>query len=509
MDERVSRAEKVDRLRELGIDPYPHEFRRSHTISEVRKLHEEQKDGADAIHIKVAGRLIGIRRMGKANFAHLEDQDAKIQLFLTADKTQEFQQFKELVDRGDMLGVEGDLFITRTGELTVQVDQFWMLAKSLQPLPEKFHGLRDVETMRRQRYLHLIVDSEARQLFQKRSRIYSTVRAFMEQRGFLDVQTPVLQPIYGGAAARPFETHHNALNRKLYLRVAPELYLKRLIVGGFDRVYELAPVFRNEGVDATHNPEFIMLEAYQAYADYTDMMQLVEDLMRQTAHVANGTLKLPPRAIQGREVEIDLGAPWRRLPYLDAISEFAGVDVSSVNTRGEALEAAKAAGLDTAALEGMTWEQIVEEIFDQKVEEHLIEPTFLMDYPAALCPLTKRHRSDPRLAERFEPYIAGMELGNAFSELSDPVYQREQFLAQGRRAEAGDEEAHPMDEDYLTALEYGMPPTGGLGIGMDRLVMLLTGATNLRDVMLFPMQRQLPSEREGQHPGQETHEANA
>lgn len=493
MDERTARVEKLERLRESGVDPYPHEFRRSQTIAEA--LAAYHADGAIG-PVRLAGRLTEVRRMGKASFARIEDEDGSIQIYLTLDKTQDFDRFKELVDRGDFLGVEGPLFVTKTGEVTVETHRFDLLAKALQPMPEKFHGLKDVETMRRRRYLHLIADSEARALFRKRSRIFAAVRTFLESRGFLDVQTPVLQPIYGGAAARPFVTRHNELKRDLYLRVAPELYLKRLIVGGFNRVYEMAAVFRNEGIDSTHNPEYILLEAYQAYADYTDMMELTESLVRHAAQEANGTLELPPRKAGGQEVVIDVGKPWRRLPYFEALREYAGANLAPDASREEAAAAAEGAGIPADDLDGMDAAHIIGEIFDRRVEEQLIEPTFILDYPAALCPLTKRRRGEPLLAERFEPYVAGFELGNAFSELTDPEYQRSQFVAQGRAAEAGDEEAHPMDEDYLSALEHGLPPTGGLGIGMDRLVMLLTGASNIRDVIFFPLQRRLPGDRQ-------------
>jgi len=485
----------VVRLRERGIDPYPHRFERSHTIAEALQLPVGQP-------ARLAGRLVGLRRMGKANFAHIEDQDARIQLYLTADGTREFDDFKQLIDRGDFVGVEGDLFVTKTEELTVKVSEFTLLSKAIQPLPDKYHGLRDVETMRRQRYRHLISDPEARELFAKRTRIVGGIRSFLDARGFLDVQTPILQPIYGGAAARPFVTEHNELKRRLFLRIATELYLKRLIVGGFDKVYEVGPIFRNEGIDSTHNPEFTLLELYQAYADYTDMMTLTEELLQTLAQETNGSLKLPPRQVQGKEVEIDLAGPWRRLTFYNAVKEYAGVDISGVSNLEEAMSAAKQARLDTAALEGMNWEQVLGEIFDRRVEEQLVQPTFVMDYPAGLCPLTKRHRTDPRLAERFEPYLAGMEIGNAYSELSDPAYQAEQFALQRQRAQEGDEEAHPVDEDYVLALEHGMPPTGGLGIGVDRLVMLLTGTGSIRDIILFPLQRQLPSERGAQEKGE-------
>jgi lysyl-tRNA synthetase class 2 len=489
VDERSTRIEKAQRLRGMGVNPYPYRFDRSHTIAEVRRLWDQRGAGPGQIDVRVAGRLTTVRRMGKASFAHLEDQDATIQLYLTADSTKDFETFKLLVDRGDIVGAEGYLFVTRTGEITVHVRSFTILAKAVQPLPEKFHGLRDLETMRRQRYLHLISDAEARQLFKKRTRIVSLVRAFLDARGFLEVQTPTLQPLYGGAAARPFVTHHNELKRDLYLRIAPELYLKRLVVGGFEKVYEICSCFRNEGIDSSHNPEFTILEAYQAYADYSDMMALIEELVRFLAQEVSGSLTLPARSVDGRELSLDLSKPWRRLPYLEAIKEYGGVDLTRVSSAGEAREAARSAGIPDAELEGLGWEEIAERLFEERVEPRLIEPTFIIDYPAALCPLTKQHRTDPRLAERFEPYMAAMELGNAFSELSDPAYQRAQFERQRERAQAGDVEAHPTDEDYLTALELGLPPTGGLGIGIDRLVMLLTGASSIRDVILFPLQR--------------------
>ena len=493
MDERSVRIDKVARLREQGVDPYPYRFDRSHTIEAARPLWPEGEEGHGP-QVRLAGRLIAMRRMGKAIFAHLEDQDARIQLHLAADRTRGYTSFRELVDRGDMLGVAGSLFYTKTGELTVAVAEFTLLAKAIQPLPEKYHGLRDLETMRRQRYRHLIVDAEARQLFKKRSRTVSLIRRYLEERGFLEVHTPVLQPIYGGAAARPFVTHHNELHRDLYLRIATELYHKRLVIGGLEKVYEIGPVFRNEGIDSTHNPEFTLLELYWAYTDYTDIMALTEELVKHVAMDLNGDLTLPSRSIGGQTVEIDLAAPWKKLPFHEAIALHAGVAAAAVSSREEAVTAAVQAGLNVDELRNMNKDQIMGQIFDHRVEEHLIEPTFIVDYPAALCPLAKRHRTDPRLAERFELYIAGLEMANAFSELSDPAYQAEQFEMLRRQAQGGDEEAPPADEDYLIALEHGLPPTGGLGLGIDRMMMLLTGATSVRDVILFPQQRQLPSE---------------
>jgi len=493
LDERTVRLEKAGKLREMGVNPYPYRFDRSHTISEARQLLAPGAEGHGP-RVRLAGRLVAVRRMGKASFSHLEDQDARIQIHLAADKTRDFELFKEFVDRGDSMGVEGALFYTRTGELTVSVESFTLLSKAVQPLPEKYHGLKDTETMRRQRYLHLIVDPEARQLFKKRTRILGLVRSFLDARGFLEVQTPILQPIYGGAAARPFVTHHNELKRNLFLRIAPELYLKRLIVGGFDRVYEMGSCFRNEGIDSTHNPEFTILELYWAYADYTDVMALTEEVYTHVAHQLLGTMKLPARTVHGEEVQIDLTRPWKRLTLHGSIRELTGVDLTPGTSRDETLAAARGLGLTDRGLEKMTAEEITVHIFEEKVEPKLVQPTFIMDYPAVLCPLTKRHRQDPRLAERFELFIAGMECANAYSELSDPAYQAEQFAAQKRLALAGNEEAQPVDDDFVTALEYGLPPTGGLGFGIDRMVMLMTGAMSIRDIILFPLQRQAAAE---------------
>jgi lysyl-tRNA synthetase class 2 len=356
-------------------------------------------------------------------------------------------------------------------------------------LPEKYHGLKDTELMRRQRYLHLIMDQEARQVFQKRSRVLNLIRAFLNERGFLEVQTPVLQPLYGGAAARPFVTHHNELKRDLFLRIAPELYLKRLIVGGFEKVFEVATAFRNEGIDSLHNPEFSLLEVYWAYVDYTDIMALTEDMYRAVAQGVNGTTRLPARRVGDRDVEVDLAGPWRRLPMHQAVREIGGVPITPETADADARRLVREAGLRPQALEQMTADDITVYLFEELVEKRLMEPTFIMDFPASLCPLTKQHRTNPRLAERFELFILGMECANAYSELSDPAYQAAQFAAQ-RRSPIDGEEPPPIDEDFINALEYGMPPTGGLGIGIERMLMLLTGATSIRDVILFPLQRQ-------------------
>ena len=503
MDERETRQLKAARLRERGPNPYPHRFDRSHTIAMARTLMpspaNDASNEARGPHVTLAGRLQAVRRMGKASFAQMEDQDARIQVHLAADKTQGYDVFKDSIDRGDIVGVTGPLFYTKTGELTVSVEALTLLAKAIQPLPEKFHGLKDQELMRRQRYLHLIMDTDARQLFQKRSQLFSLVRAFLGERGFMEVQTPILQPIYGGAAARPFVTHHNELKRDLFLRIAPELYLKRLIVGGLERVYEIGQAFRNEGIDSLHNPEFVILELYQAYADYTDMMALTETLYRTAALALNGTTKLPPRKVQDHEVSVDLRQPWRRLPMHQAVQEYAGFRITPDTSDEDARRMIQEAGLKPERLAQMTADEITVYLFEEKAEGRLIEPTFITDFPASLCPLTKQHRDNPKLAERFELFMLGFECANAYSELTDPLYQAQQFANQRRSSDG--EEPPPMDEDYVNALEYGLPPTGGLGFGLERMLMLLTGAVSIRDVILFPLQRQVVAETSTEESG--------
>lgn len=502
MDERSTRQQKAAHLRAVGPNPYPHRFDRTHSIAEARQLWAQPSgEGAAEARgprVTVAGRLQAVRRMGKASFAQLEDQDARIQVHLAADKTQGYDLFKEAVDRGDIVGVSGPLFYTKTGELTVSVESLTLLAKAIQPLPEKFHGLRDLELMRRQRYLHLIMDMEARQLFRKRSKLFAFVRAFLAERGFMEVQTPILQPLYGGASARPFVTHHNELKRDLFLRIAPELYLKRLVVGGFEKVFEIAPAFRNEGIDSTHNPEFTILELYSAYVDYTDIMTLTEGLYRSAAVALNGTAKLPARKVHDQEAMVDLASAWRRLPMHQAVEEYAGIHITPDTSDQDARRAVSGTGLKPVGLDQMTADEITVYLFEEKVEPRLVEPTFIMDFPASLCPLTKQHRDNPKLAERFELFMAGMECANAYSELTDPFYQAQQF-ANRRRAMDG-EEPPPIDDDYINALEYGLPPTGGLGIGLDRMLMLLIGAVSIRDVILFPLQRQAAAEGAQEEP---------
>jgi lysyl-tRNA synthetase class 2 len=430
---------------------------------------------------------MGLRRHGRATFADLQDGSGRVQLLFRQNRLGEVPYEElEVLDVGDLLGAAGTVMRTRVGEVTVEVSRYHLLAKALRPLPEKWHGLRDVEVRYRQRYLDLIVNEDSRRAFLVRSKVISSLRRFFEARGFLEVETPMMQPVPGGALARPFITHHNALDIDLYLRIAPELYLKRLVVGGLERVFEISRVFRNEGISSRHNPEFTMLEAYQAYTDYQGMMDLFEQAVVTAAREALGT---PRVEYQGRE--IDLTPPWRRVRLWDAIGDKAGLSPERLESAEEARKAC--AELDLPAGPELALSTMLSNLFERFVQPTLVEPTFVIDYPTAVSPLAKARPDDGSLAERFEPFIAGLELGNAFSELNDPAEQRKRFEAQARARVAGDVEAHAMDEDFLLALEYGMPPTGGLGLGVDRLVMLFTGAASIRDsirdVILFPQMR--------------------
>lgn len=484
-----ARREKLHRLKELGVNPYPYKFER--TDFSINILNEPNKYLGKKVAI--AGRLMSIREHGRVTFGHVMDSKGKIQIYVRQDLVgkDRYEIFK-LLDIGDIIGVEGEIFTTRTGEITVQVAQFELLSKTLRPLPivkEKVAGqerivydpFTDKELRYRQRYVDLIVNPEVREVFIKRAKIISFIRQFLDNMGYLEVETPILQPIYGGASARPFVTHHNALDMKLYLRIADELYLKRLIVGGFDGVYEISKDFRNEGMDRFHNPEFTMMELYIAYEDYYFMMELVEKMLSSLAQELYGGTKI---TFQGQE--IDLRPPWKRIKLFEAIKEFTGKDLYGKDWR-ELQKIAEELGIKTESF----WREgkIIDEIFSEKVEPHLIQPTFVIDYPVELSPLAKRHRDDPRLVERFEPFIAGKEVGNAFSELNDPIDQRERFLEQKKLLDLGDEEAQVLDEDFLRALEYGMPPTTGLGIGIDRLVMIFTDQPSIRDVIFFPHMR--------------------
>jgi lysyl-tRNA synthetase class 2 len=476
------RRAKLDALRAAGIDPFPASFPGVVPTATVGEAHAGLEAGAetDATY-RVAGRLTPRRGQGKMAFLDLVDRSGRLQLQARLDVLGEEKMARLLdaIDLGDILGVDGTAFVTRRGELSLRVDDFTVLAKALRPPPDAHYGLRDVETRFRYRELDLMGNAEARELFTTRARIVSTVRRFLDDRGFVEVETPVLQPLYGGAAARPFTTHFNALDRDFYLRIATELYLKRLIVGGLERVYELGKDFRNEGVSYKHNPEFTMVEWYEAYADYEDMMRAVEELLPRVAAAAG----------VGPAHPIDFGAtPYRRVGLIDVIREATGIDVMAYQTGAELAQAIRSKGIDMPT-EDLEWPALVDDLFSKQVEPTLIEPTFVVDYPKALSPFAKDHRSKPGLVERFEVFANGMEIGNAFTELNDPDEQRARFEAQVRLAEGGDEETTPYDEVFVQALEHGMPPTGGIGIGIDRLVLLMTGHRSIREIVLFPAMR--------------------
>jgi lysyl-tRNA synthetase, class II len=480
------RLMKLARLRARGIDPYPPRFDRTHSATDAAAALEEWEasSAGDPPAATVAGRVAALRPMGKAAFIDLRDGTGRIQVSARLDHLGEagFETLKD-VDLGDILGAGGRLFRTKTGEITVDAESLTMLAKSLQAPPEKWHGLTDVEQRYRQRYRDLIANAEVRDLFALRSRVVSAVRRFLDGRGFIEVETPVLTDHWGGATARPFVTHHNTLDRDMYMRVATELYLKRLIVGGFDKVYEIGRIFRNEGIDTKHNPEFTMLESYEAYADYNTVMAMVEDMVAFAAVEATGTV----RAAFNEDTEIDFSPPWRRLSMRQALIDYAGLDPEQYRDI-EALKI-RMAEMNLTPEAGAGWGKLLDQVVSAYVEPRLIQPTFLLDYPIELSPLAKRKPGDERYVERFEPFAGGFEFGNAYSELNDPIEQRERFVAQARLRAAGDEEAELPDEDFLVALEHGMPPTGGFGMGIDRLVMILTGQKSIREVILFPQLR--------------------
>ncbi len=477
----AERREKLERLRADGVEPFPHEFPGREQAAAVHEAHDGLEDGEETEHAyRVAGRIAARREMGKAAFLDLVDGSGRLQIHARRDVLGE-ESFARLVglDLGDLIGVDGTVFKTRRGELSLRATDWTLLAKSLRPPPDKFHGLEDTELRYRHRELDLIANPETRELFAKRRTTITATREWLDAEGFVEVETPVLQPLYGGALARPFTTHHNALDRDLYLRIATELYLKRCIVGGIDRVYELGKDFRNEGVSYKHNPEFTMLEWYEAYADYEDAARRLEALVAHVAERVNGTTK-----VERDGVEIDLAPPWDRVTLRDAIRERTGIDILEHPTR-EAL----AAAMDSEASPDDGWGKLVDGLFSKEVEPTLIQPTFVFDYPVEMSPFAKVHRDDPRLVERWEPIVAGFEIGNAFTELNDPDEQRRRFEQQAEELRRGDQEAQPYDESFVQALEYGMPPTAGVGLGIDRLVMLLTGARSLREVLLFPAMR--------------------
>jgi lysyl-tRNA synthetase class 2 len=486
------RMEKVARLRELGIDPYTPRTQRTHEIAALAPLVDalDGADGGAGEPVTIVGRLVARRDMGKSTFAHLRDGSGEFQIFVRRDRVgeEEYARFKSLIDLSDFLQVTGTLMRTRTGEPTLEVGEYRLLSKALTPPPDKWHGVTDTETRYRQRYVDLMVNEETRQRFVKRARIISTMRRFLDARGYLEVETPSLQPLYGGAAARPFTTYYNALDQTFYLRIADELYLKRLLVGGYERVYEICKDYRNEGIDAKHSPEFTMLELYEAYADYETIMALVEQMIHTVALEVNGG---PQITAGGRTA--DLTPPWRRIPMREAILEWSGVDYGALPEQRALYEAAIAAGQRSGTHLDITpdtvWPRIVDELFKTFVRPNIIEPTFIYDYPTPLSPLAKQKPGDPTTVERFQPLILGTEVGNAYSELNDPQEQLARFMEQAADRQAGDEEAMPIDEDYVAALRFGMPPTGGLGIGIDRLVMLFTDQHAIRDVILFPALR--------------------
>jgi lysyl-tRNA synthetase class 2 len=484
-NENPIRAEKRRKLHELkaqNYDPYPHNFERTSTIAPIKEQFAALETGEkkESSVYRLAGRLMTKRPMGKAAFFNIQDQSGNIQCYLRRDELSDRDKVAyDLMDLGDIIGVEGFVFKTQKGELSLHCTKFEMLCKTLEPLPEKFHGIQDIEIKYRHRHLDLITDVESRLVFEKRSKIISEIRQFLNKRGFLEVETPVLQPIYGGASAYPFSTHHRALDMKLYLKISPELYLKRLIVGGFEKVYEIGKNFRNEGIDRSHNPEFTMLEWYEAYTDYTYQMKQFEDLVAHLAQTVCGSTKL---TYQGKEV--DFTTPWRRLKVYDGVREYADIDPETATVE-QLFQKAKSLGSDYEEKDKPSKGELIMEIFELAVEKHLWHPTIIMDFPMEVSPLTKKHRTQAGLVERFEPYCAGMEIGNAYSELNDPEDQ----LARLRDQEARrlvDEEAQPMDKDFIHAIDVGMPPTGGVGLGVERVVMLLTDRPSIRDILFFP-----------------------
>lgn len=490
----AARREHRQALEAMGVLPYAYRFERSHLAAAAAGLYDDAM-GEEGPLVSVAGRLVAWRSQGKTAFGHLEDRSGRIQLYFRQDQLGDAWPLVRHLDLDDHVGATGRLFRTRTGEVTVRVEQVTLLSKSLRPLPRGklqknpdgtetvFGGLSDPETRYRQRYADLAVHPEIRQVFETRARAIRYLREYLDARGFLEVETPILQPLYGGASARPFVTHHNALDMPLYLRIADELYLKRLIVGGLERVYEIGHDFRNEGMDRTHNPEFTMLEVYQAYADYTDIMDLVEGFISGVVEHCTGSLR-----IERQGGWLDFTPPFARVSFVEGVQRSSGLDVRTA-TEAELRGALIRKGMAREEADGYAGGRLLDEVFKVYLEPQLVQPTFVLDYPKPLSPLAKVHRSDPALTERFELFVLGKELANAFSELNDPDDQRARFEDQARQRAAGDDEAQPFDADYIRALEYGMPPTGGLGVGIDRLVMILTGLPSIRDVILFPAMR--------------------
>jgi len=490
-DIRATRLEKVEQLRQQGMNPYAYSWEITHHAGELQEKFADLANGEEVdFQVAIAGRIMARRVMGKLAFFTLQDETGTIQLYLEKKRISEsmadidaaaFQNLKQLTDIGDILGAKGTIKRTEKGELSVYVQQYSVLTKSLLPLPDKWHGLTDITKRYRQRYVDLIVNPEVRQTFRRRALITAGIRRYLDERGFIEIETPVMQSEAGGADARPFITYHNTLEMQLYLRIATELHLKRLIVGGFEKVFELGRIFRNEGISTRHNPEFTSIELYQAYADYNDMMDLTEGIITTVSEEVIGTLK-----INYQGTEVDLTPPWKRATMHDLVKEYSGVDFEKCQSFEQAKAACKNAGIEGID-DCPSMGKLLNEAFEQKVEENLIQPIFVTDFPVEISPLAKPHRSKPGLVERFELYMVGRETANSFSELTDPIDQRQRLESQAARKAAGDLEAQGVDEDFLTALEYGMPPTGGLGIGIDRLVMLLTDSASIRDVIAFPL----------------------
>ncbi len=480
LDQERARRQKLQQLQAQGIDPYPARVQRSHSIAEVRTAFAEGQLAEQTVHL--TGRLVARRVMGKLSFGHIEDGSGRLQIMvrrdvLGAERYNGF--FKKMLDLGDIVGVEGLMVTTRTGEITCQVTGIELLAKALKPMPDKWHGLKDPEVRQRQRYLDLLANPEVRDVFRTRAAILRALREYLDGEGFLEVETPILQPVYGGAAAEPFITHHNYLHQDLYLRISFELYLKRLLVGGYDRVYEIGRDFRNEGISHKHNPEFTQLEFYEAYTDYEGVMARTEAMLAYVAQQVTGGYEL-----QWGEHTLDFRPPWPRIPLRQAIFDACGIDYAEYPDADSLRAAMRALKIDAPADAGRG--KLIDKLLSLFVEPNLIQPTFLVDYPVDVSPLAKKKPGDPQTVERFEGFVGGMELCNAFSELNDPLDQLQRFLDQGRDLEAGDKEAHPVDEDYVNALSYGMPPAGGFGMGIDRLTMLFTNQNNIREVILFP-----------------------
>ncbi len=476
------RRDKLKELQENGKDPFlVVKYEKDTSTKTIIDNFETMEES----FVSIAGRIMSKRDMGKASFSDIIDRDGKIQLYVNINNIGEdnYLAFKKL-DIGDIIGVKGTVFRTHKGEISIKVSEYTLLAKSLLPLPEKWHGLKDLDLRYRQRYVDLIVNPDVKETFIKRSQIIKEIRAFLDEKGYIEVETPVLNNVAGGAAARPFVTHHNTLDLDMYLRIATELHLKRLIVGGMEKVYEIGRIFRNEGMSVKHNPEFTSIELYEAYTDYQDMMVLTEDIIEYVAKKVLGTTKIN---YQGEQ--IDLKTPWKRLSMIDVVKKYTGLDFNAIKTNDDARKASKSIGIDCG--DNMSWGNVLNLVFEAKVEEHLIQPTFIIDYPVEVSPLTKKKPNSNGLTERFELFITRREMANAFSELNDPIDQKERFMKQLELRNAGNEEADMYDDDFITALEYGMPPTGGLGIGIDRLVMLLTDSASIRDVLLFPTMKPL------------------